>query len=328
MPEGARRPAPQFLRLRRAHDTRLVARPVLDDRRQGAGVVTLGDHPEVVAGTGLRRMGRNQIPPPSLPVAEPIAHHHTAVFGGYLHDHFGHFLLESTARLWLPATGDEIPVVWIANWTDTFGPWMHDVLDVLGVSPHRVVVTAAGPIAVDHLAIADPGFEFGAFLHPWLARRLQRVECRPAADASHVWLSRSGLRPHSGLDDDLELEERLRDEGWLVVHPEALPVREQIELLASAAHVAGIEGSAFHALALLRDFRGIVDLFTRQEHVNFELVAEQCGFAQTRHRLPGAVPREVHDGRRPDVQWGGLDIDATLRLLRSSCVAHTHTPFS
>lgn len=323
MAEGRRRPAPDFLRLRRVRDARLVARPVLDDWSGGAGVVECGEGQSVVRGSGIRRMGRDQIPAPSLPVGEPLHHHDVAVFGGYLYDHYGHFLLESTARLWLPGMGDDIPVIWIANWTETISPWMHEILDIIGVGQRRDVVTSAGPVSVGELALADPGFEFGAFMHPWHARRLQAAPCSSAG--AHVWLSRSRLRPISGLDDDLELEERLRLAGWNVVHPETLSVREQVEVLGSAVHVAGLEGSALHTLALLSGFTGAVDIFTRQEHVNFELVAEACGFAQTRHSLPGAIPRERPKERGTDVQWSGLDIDAALDLLHASCEAHGHS---
>lgn len=327
MAEGARRHAPDFLRIRRVRHARLVARPVIDDLSGGAGVVTCRDGQDVVRGSGLRRMGREQIPVPQLPVGDPVGHHDSAVFAGYLHDHFGHFLLESTARLWLPAAPPDVATVWIANWTTELTPWMHDVLDVLGIGPLRSVVTAAGPIAVDDLAVADPGFEFGAYMHPWMGRRLQCVDATAAAGTgSHVWLSRSGLRPHSGLDDDLELEESLRDEGWTIVHPETLSIREQVDVLAGAVHIAGLEGSAFHTLALVRGLRSAIDLFTRKEHVNYELVAEACGFVQQRHTLPGATPRERNEGRQTDVQWSGLDVDATLRLLRTSCVRHGHQP--
>ena len=324
MAEGRRRPAPEFLRLRRVRDARLVARPVLDDWSGGAGVVDCSDGQAVVRGSGIRRMGRDQIPAPQLPVGEPVARHDVAVFGGYLYDHYGHFLLESTARLWPPGLGDDVPVVWIANWTETISPWMHEVLDLIGVGPRREVVTSAGPVAVGELALADPGFEFGAFMHRWHAQRLQSVPCAPSG--RHVWLSRSALRPISGLDDDLELEDRLRAAGWDVVHPETLSVREQVAVLGSAVHVAGLEGSALHTLALLRGFAGVVDLFTRQEHVNFELVAEACAIEQTRHVLPGATPRERQKERGTDVQWSGLDIDATLRVLERSCREHGHPP--
>jgi hypothetical protein len=317
---------PTFLRCRVATDTVLIARPDLDDWSGSAGVVRRTRNGTVVVGdAGVRRFGREQIPRIAAPEAvEPSWHLDAAVFGGYLYDHYGHFLLESLARLWVPAAAAPAPVVWIAAWTESLTPWMHEVLDLLGVDGRRHVVTSAsGPLAVDQLLIPDAGFEFGGWMHPWLAQRLATVEYRTGG-TDHLWLSRSRRVPISGLDEEVELEERLEAEGWTIVHPEDLTVREQVDVLAGAVHVSGLEGSAFHTLALVDGFGGAVDLFTRQDHINFERVAEASGFAQTRHTLPGAVPRERKKVRGTDVQWSGVDIDATVELLRNECTAHGH----
>ena len=72
-----------------------------------------------------------------------------------------------------------------------------------------------------------------------------------------------------------------------------------------------------------------VDLFTRQEHDNFELVAAASGLDQTRHRLPGATPRERKKARGTDVQWSGIDLDWTVKVLDATCASHGHaTPGS
>jgi capsular polysaccharide biosynthesis protein len=320
---------PTFLRCRVTPDAVLIARPDLDDWSGSAGVVRRTRKGSVVVdGTGIRRFGREQIPR----IVEPDAVVPTwqldgAVFGGYLYDHYGHFLLESLARLWVPAGAAPAPVVWIAAWCESLSPWMHEVLDLLGVDERRHVVTSGtGPLAVDHLLIPDAGFEFGSWMHPWFGRRLAS---HPAGDAphDHVWLSRSRRVPISGLDEEVELEQRLEAEGWTIVHPEDLSVREQVELLARATHVSGLEGSAFHTLALLSGCSARVDLFTRQDHLNFELVADACGLDQTRHTLPGATPRERQKVRGTDVQWSGVDIGAVVQMLRAGCAAHGHPSF-
>jgi capsular polysaccharide biosynthesis protein len=316
---------PEFLALSTVRDALVVARPVLDDWSGGAGVLRRsGATWRYVRGSGIARYGRRQIVAPRTDGHEPLHEVEAAVFGGYLFDHYGHFLMESLARLWAPSPEPPVPVVWIAGWTESFSPWMSDVLDVVGVADDRIVVTSAGgPLRVGELLVAEPGFEFGSYMHPWFARRLAR-RCVVPAPAGHVWLSRSVRAPISGLDEEAELEARLADCGWLVVHPEDLSVAGQLDVLAHAVHVAGLEGSAFHTLALLDGFAGAVDVFTRQEHVNFELVAEASGFDQVRHRLPGAVPRERQKVRGVDVQWGGVDIAAALDILHARCDRHGH----
>ncbi len=305
----------------------LVARPDLHDWSGGAGVLTdrAGEW-SYLQGSGIRRDGREQIPAPSaagLHIGDRVD---VAIFGGYLYDHYGHFLLESLARLWPPdAPAPDIPVVWIAAWSESLAPWMSQVLDAIGAPrDRRVVTTASGALAVDELVVASPGFEFRSFMHPWLAARLARCRVDPGDD--HVWLSRSAARPHSGLDEDLDLEAALEDDGWTIARPEELSIPEQLALIGSAVHVAGIEGSAFHTFCLLRGYRGVIDLFTRQDHPNFDLVADAAGLDQRRHRIPGAIARERPKPRGTDVQWSGVDIEATVSLLRATCRRHGHRP--
>lgn len=321
-------PGPAFLRLSSLRDAVVVARPDLDDWSGGAGVLQKVDGElQYLKGSGIRRAGRNQIAAPMTTGWQVGERVETAWYGGFLYDHYGHFLLESLARLWPPDVEPDVPVVWIAAWTESFAPWMIDVLDIIGAPFDRRIVTAAsGALAVDELIVPDAGFEFGRFMHPWLARRLARHRYERDEPARHVWLSRVNRIPDSGLDDELDLESAVRAAGWSILRPEDHTVRQQVELLSGAAHVAGIEGSAFHTLSLVRQFDGVVDLFTRQNHLNFELVAAASGFEQRRHQLPGAVPRERLKVRGADVQWSGVDIGATLALLRMTCARNGHSP--
>jgi capsular polysaccharide biosynthesis protein len=299
----------------------VVARPDLDDWSGGAGVLRrVGDDFRHVPGSGIRRFGRRQIPAPLTAGWNVGGFTESALYAGFLYDHYGHFLLESLARLWPPGLGCDVPVVWIAGWTETFTPWMTDVLDLLGVAPDRRIVTnGSGALEVGELIMPDPGFEFGRFMHPWLARRLARYPPAHGSARTHVWLSRVHRMPNSGLDEELEVEAELRARGWMILRPEEHSVRDQLALLASAVHVAGVEGSAFHTLCLLQEFGGAVDLFTRQDHPNFELVAAAAGLDQTRHALPGAVSRERRKVRGTDVQWSGVDIPAMLGVLDTTC---------
>jgi capsular polysaccharide biosynthesis protein len=317
---------PSFLRLASISDAVVVARPDLDDWSGGAGVLqrTHGDL-RYVRDSGIRRFGRRQIPPPLTAGWSVGGRLDCALYAGFLYDHYGHFLLESLARLWPPALGVDVPVVWIAGWTETFAPWMTDMLDMLGVVPDRRIVTSSsGALEVGELIVPDPGFEFGSFMHPWLARRLARRRTCVRGRETHVWLSRAALVPNSGLDEELEVEAEMRERGWIILRPEEHSLREQVEILAGAIHVAGVEGSAFHTLCLLHEFGGAVDLFTRQEHDNFELVASVFELDQVRHRLPGATPRERAKRRGTDTQWSGVDLAGMAAILDATCNRHGH----
>jgi capsular polysaccharide biosynthesis protein len=313
---------PNFLRLRAVQDAILVARPNLHDWSGGAGVLKNGEKGlEYLADSGIKRFGRDQIKAPEIPQKRAKIELDRAVFGGYLYDHYGHFLLESLARLWQPKEWPREPIVWIACWTDELSPWMVQALDILNLSPDRHVVSCdTGPFSVRELLVPDAGFEFGTFMHPLMAKRLSCVNT--ICDGSHVWLSRKALMPISGLDEEDKLENRMAREGWIILRPEEIDLETQVSLLSKAAHIAGLEGSAFHTLMFLQDFTGVVDLFTRQGHKNFEIVAQTFGFSQLRHTLPGATSRERKKEKGVDMQWSGVDIDALIKILSIRCSAH------
>lgn len=311
--------SPRYLRLRTVRDAVLVPRPVLNDKSAGAGVLQRRDGAlHHVDDTGVRRRGRQYVLPPSTD-AVPARRIDDAVYAGFLFGHFGHFLLESLGRLWLELLDDRTPVVWIAGTCDRFTPWMVELLDLLGVGGERVIVDAtSGPLEIDELLVPDRGFEVQRYLHPWFASRLARWDAHPDPRAS-VWLSRTALGPLAGVDDESRIEARLARKGWTIVHPEHLSVAEQIDVLAGARHLAGIEGSAFHSLLMVNGFGGTIDVLTRHDSSNFEVIAEQMGWDQVRHALPGGQSREWNrpSGAR-DVHWSGVDVRAAVRTVLES----------
>jgi hypothetical protein len=53
--------------------------------------------------------------------------------------------------------------------------------------------------------------------------------------------------------------------------PENHSIKNQLEMLCDAERIGGIDGSAFHTLVLLQNYRGRIDVFKRCERVNCNL---------------------------------------------------------
>ncbi|MFZ9482339.1 MAG: glycosyltransferase family 61 protein [Ilumatobacteraceae bacterium] len=319
-------PGPAVLRMRVVEDAVLVPRATFGDVSLGAGVLRPGKAGlRPLQGAGVRRRGREYVLPPPTDV-RPAARVESAVFGGFVYDHFGHFLLESLGRLWFDGVDPDVPVVWIAATGREWRPWMTELADLVGVGPHRRILDAEDDaLEVGSLLVGDQGFEVHRYMHPWFRDRLAvaAVAERDPGTGTHVWLSRSGLGEIGGVDEESAIESRLEEEGWTVVHPERMTVAEQIAVLSMADHVAGIEGSAFHVLLLLSGFRGTIDILTRHDSPNFEVINRVQKLDLRRHALVGGEPRVWNrpNGSR-DVGWTGVDVDATVRLVSSTCARH------
>lgn len=314
-------PDPRFLRLRTVRDAVMVPRPDHTDKTVGAGVVRRSDGGlVVVADTGVRRRGRQYVKPPPTTGVEPTRRIDAAVYGGFVYEHYGHFMLESIGRLWFAGVDRGAPIAWIPATGDRFTPWMSDMLDLLGFAGERIIVDGAtGPLEVGELLVGDQGFEVQRYLHPWLLSRLAVRDAAPDPNGSRLWLSRSGLGDLGGVDEERAIEDRLRQEGWTIVHLERHSLVEQVDLLARATSIAGIEGSAFHTLLFVSGYRGTIDLLTRHHSTNFEVIAAATGWDQVRHPLPGGTPTEWWrpNGSR-DVRWSGVDVDAAVRTITRS----------
>ncbi|MHA6510621.1 glycosyltransferase 61 family protein [Tessaracoccus sp. Y1736] len=227
-----------------------------------------------------------------------------AIYCGVLYFHFGHFLLESIARLWYAQQQPELPLVWAGarNWykgadggsanTDPRLPkdwtqhsellgWQREMLDILGVTNPVAIVTR--PASVGELHMPDIGYRYDDQFHPDHAAFLASYHGPEQDPESRLWLSRSGIGTAVRDLNAPAIERRLTRAGWDIRFPERQTLREQLDQMARASVIAGEEGSAFHLLMLLDDistkrFEIVRRLGT--EHRNMRTVGEACGVNQ------------------------------------------------
>ena len=217
----------------------------------------------------------------------------SALYAGPLFPAFGHFLLESLARLWAADRFPDRPILWsVGQGTDhaILHPWMRDILDLLGVTNPILLVTA--PVTVDELIVPAPGYEIQYRFGAHHRRFLGKVSHRPEPNRK-LWLSRAGVEKVENAGRTA-LEARLRQCGWDVVRPETLTIRDQMAALARAERIAGEQGSALHSLILLRKPRRLrLDVFARDPtlaghaiNANQDTICTRLGIDYRLHRLP------------------------------------------
>ena len=218
-----------------------------------------------------------------------------AIYAGPLYYHFGHFLLESLARAWYTHQHPDVPFVWAGahTWQGfELRRWQLEILDILEITnPTRII---ADPARFEVLHVPDIGYRYDDRFHPEHAEFLGRYQGPAQVRHRRLWLSRSKT---GGKVRDLNsepTERRLAHAGWVIAHPETLTVREQLDHLARAEVVAGEEGSAFHALMLLKDVSAKKFHIIRRhgpEHPNMHTIGDARQVDQSFHSLePGAGP--------------------------------------
>lgn len=247
---------------------------VTGERQWYGGVYTADGRP-VVAGQ-TRRKGRPSAHDSDnpIPVATDREVDGEVVYLGPIFNHYGRVLLESLARAWyLTQVDPSVPlVVDFPNTVDRAGsPWLWRIFESFGVPRSRLLVLDR-PTRLRRAIIPEPLFEQMHEAHGDVVRPFREVAVRLVGglrpSAQPVYLSRrlltSRQRPVVG---EADLEDVLRENGFLVVHPETMPFEDQVRLVNAHADIFACIGSAAHTI-LFALGRPNLHLFTSDERIS------------------------------------------------------------
>lgn len=207
----------------------------------------------------VRRPAPERIEPPSSVdvITGPV------VYGGYLPKHFGHFLLESLVRLWAYGTLELGPLPFVHTRT-TFHVHEKELLEA-ALLPHGAAhLSITRPTRLTSVLVPEQGIELGGDHHPEMVQvfdaiRTSLIGPMGTADETPVYLSRTRMpRGKRATLGEPALEARLAARGIRIVHPQELPLDEQLRTVAHARDVIGLEGTALH----LTLFRPLADART------------------------------------------------------------------
>ena len=179
----------------------------------------------------------------------------TYLFGGIGRHHFGHFLLETIARLWaLDGRQGQIRGLILLPMPQTdFGAVLRRRMlaffQIMGCDiPLHLVKT---PVRVQHLLLPSQGIGHAE----WAVgtkefRRLVRhriVRTCPAIGPGKLYISRARLRHrHQHIDQEERIEKLMKSAGYAIFHPQRHSVRAQCQAYRAAHTIVGGDGSAFH----------------------------------------------------------------------------------
>lgn len=205
-------------------------------------------------------------------------------FAGRNAGHFGHILLETLTRFWADLDYDAydhfltIPSHGISGDTGRSSLFGKLVL-VAGLRYRKFVTALEQPILCESLDVPSAPFLVAAAADPRfldvfdrIGSRVERRQYRRDLSGlpARVYLSRSHLKinPRSAdkrsADNEEDVEALLAKQGFQTVHPQELPLHEQIAIARRAEVLAGCDGSALHLAIFSRPGTRMLALDTRR----------------------------------------------------------------
>ena len=209
----------------------------------------------------------------AVELATVVRDDRTVIWGGVLFDHFGHFLCESLNRLWYAAQYPEkkYPVVFICEKARKISSSVRSLLELLGISDDRLILidrpTRFARIIVPEQSSVLTGFYTKEFVLPF-QKMATEIEAEPF---KKVYFSRRKFKGGIKIFGEDKLERVFKANGYKVVYPERLSLKEQIAYVKGAKEMACVMGSAAH-LSLFAAPKTKLIVLERTEHINKEQI--------------------------------------------------------
>ena len=235
----------------------IVVPPAVPGLVQPTGVLTAqGDY---LPQSALWRRSRPLTEAPAMPQETPQKLAGTWLWGGQLWLHFGHFLAESTPRLWgLGAYAGQIDGIIFTPKRPRNGGlikgWQRKFF--AEIAPNLPLHVATAPTEVERLIIPGQGFGLGA-----ITRGTPEFRSFIAAEfgkdivpdgPEKLYISRSKFEFRKGsLVGETELEAHLAAQGYEIFHPQEHDIKTQIARYKAAKYIIAAEGSAIHMAAMV-----------------------------------------------------------------------------
>lgn len=223
----------------------------------------------------------------SLPVIESNGPY---FFLGEINPHFGHFLLESTARLW--------PLVHLqgsfsgqylfcgqAPSSRLFEKrFIKDILGCFSLTPQNMV-SYKKPCRLKNVFVPPPAFEIRTQASPIFRLAMQHIGDSIAGNTggntnlTPLYLSKSKLsKGVSGIINEAEIEDSLRKKGVDIWHPEMFDLGTQIKEISSRKYLLGSVGSAFHTVLFCPGEKSIAGITLGEKiNANYLIIDKLCG---------------------------------------------------
>jgi capsular polysaccharide biosynthesis protein len=179
----------------------------------------------------------------------------------YHRSHFGHFLVDVMSMTWAFDKARQLGIEGLQVLTTAKpAPFMFELLRAMGIS-REAVVPLRRPMQCARLLVADKcfltqGYTSPAALATW--RRIRDALDRGAGpERIYVSRSRQAIRR---LGNETTVEAIFAARGFAIVHPEDLPIEQQVTLWANARLVAGSAGSNMFGLAFQRRLERVLQI--------------------------------------------------------------------
>ncbi len=217
------------------------------------------------------------------PLETPEVREETVVFCGYLYQHWGHFLVESTARLWYFLKKDPAVDKYIffldENENRAIDGNFREFLELLGIWDKAEFITR--PVRYRQVIVPEPAY---LCMQYWSEEFIsvfdaaaRNVVPDPAWEMPEtIFFTRSHFAKDSGYEFGMDaLDHFFRKNGFAVLAPERMSLSQMIFTIRNAKTVATISGTLPHNMLFANPGQKLVILERLVINVDHQVCVDQ-----------------------------------------------------
>lgn len=244
------------------------------------------------------------------------------MWGGLFYGHFGHFMTETMSRCWAFDREDIESVIFVPKHGKLthFAGYRVDYWNLLGITAPPQV--AMEPIEVEELLVPGQGFGLGPIARgtPEFHATMRRLtDNLPTDEPRKIYISRTKFYGRGGILAEAVVEENMAREGYTIMHPERMPLVDQLRFYKSATHIVGVDSSAFHIAGMVAEpSKQFVFVLRRDNNAHDAIAAQIEGMTGRPPHIINALQAQWMDpgqARSNHLSWGELDYQHLAREL-------------
>lgn len=180
----------------------------------------------------------------------------TVIYAGNVpRNHWGHFLIDYSTRLWYAVEHPEIKIAFCVKYGDvdfSFIPVIWRFLELLGIEKKRIILVSS-IYQCKKIIIPEPSYIRGTHASKQYVRMFDIVasHINPVRKetAKMIYFTRTGYdRAEQKENGEKMLENLFSKNGFRIFSPEKYTLDEQIYMINSCKVIAGVSGSCLHNL--------------------------------------------------------------------------------
>ena len=207
----------------------------------------------------------------------------TVLFGGIFWNNFGHFLLETLARLWAYDNVKPLDpyILFYLHWTPPKylekQNYAYQVLAGFNI-PHNRILFTDQPVMIKDMIIPTQKYGYEYCKNPdtvfmEFIRKFRYPEIIPEGfeSADKLYVSRSKIPDGAGKPIGEHLfDDYLVSNGYTIFHPEFYTLYEQLTLYNKAKKIIFCDGGAIHGCILLPDLKADIAIIARRRDREYD----------------------------------------------------------